>query len=105
LSRTVSRPPSRRRPTVCHRRGFPHSEIPGSKVACTSPGRIAAGRVFHRLLPPRHPPCALRSLAASLNPHCASNLVLQLDTTSVFVRRLTSLFVCQRPVSNPETRR
>jgi hypothetical protein len=35
--------------------GFPHSEIPGSQVACTSPGRIAASCVLHRLIAPRHP--------------------------------------------------
>jgi hypothetical protein len=43
-------------------RGFPHSEIPGSKPACGSPGLIAACHVLHRLLLPRHPPCALSSL-------------------------------------------
>ena len=43
-------------------RGFPHSEIPGSKPACGSPGLIAACHVLRRLLLPRHPPCALSSL-------------------------------------------
>ena len=42
--------------------GFPHSEICGSKVICTSPQLIAAYRVLLRLLMPRHPPCALISL-------------------------------------------
>ena len=42
--------------------GFPHSEIHGSMVICTSPWLIAAYHVFHRLLVPRHPPCALYSL-------------------------------------------
>ena len=42
--------------------GFPHSEIPGSMPACGSPGLIAACHVLHRLLLPRHPPCALSSL-------------------------------------------
>ena len=42
--------------------GLPHSEIPGSKVVCTSPGLIAAYHVLRRLLEPRHPPCALSSL-------------------------------------------
>ena len=36
-------------------RGLPHSEIPGSKVACTSPRHIVAGHVLHRLIAPRHP--------------------------------------------------
>ena len=39
--------------------GLPHSEIPGSTPACGSPGHIGAGPVLHRLLAPRHPPCAL----------------------------------------------
>ena len=38
---------------------FPHSEISGSKDICSSPKLIAAYHVFHRLLVPRHPPCAL----------------------------------------------
>ena len=41
------------------RDGLPHSEIPGSKRACRSPGLIAAYYVLHRLLMPRHPSCAL----------------------------------------------
>src|SRR5262249_18818213 len=40
-------------------RGFPHSEIPGSKPICGSPGLIAAYRVLHRLLVPRHSPYTL----------------------------------------------
>ncbi len=42
--------------------GFPHSDIHGSKVACTSPWLIAARYVLHRLVVPRHPPYALSSL-------------------------------------------
>src|SRR6266516_3475848 len=45
-----------------HRDGFPHSEICGSKDACSSPQLIAACHVLHRLEVPRHPPCALSSL-------------------------------------------
>ena len=48
--------------TVVHTAGFPHSEISGSKDICSSPKLIAAYHVFHRLLVPRHPPCALFSL-------------------------------------------
>ena len=43
-------------------REFPHSEIPGSKLICSSPGLIAAYRVLHRLLVPRHSPYTLSSL-------------------------------------------
>jgi hypothetical protein len=46
--------------------GFPHSDIPGSKLVCSSPRLIAAYRVLHRLLVPRHPPCALSSLTGFL---------------------------------------
>ena len=42
--------------------GFPHSEISGSMDICSSPKLIAAYHVFHRLLVPRHPPCALLRL-------------------------------------------
>ena len=45
-------------PEVCSG-GLPHSEIRGSKVACTSPRLFAACHVFHRLPEPRHPPYAL----------------------------------------------
>src|SRR6202040_3107954 len=45
-----------------YRSGFPHSDIPGSKPACGSPRLFAACHVLHRLLPPRHPPCALSNL-------------------------------------------
>jgi hypothetical protein len=62
-----------------YQRGFPHSEISGSKPACGSPKLIAACHVLLRLLLPRHPPCALSSLttkftqhtaALSISPHC-----------------------------------
>ena len=43
-------------------RGFPHSDICGSRCICHSPQLFAAYHVFHRLLVPRHPPCALISL-------------------------------------------
>ena len=38
------------------RNRLPHSEIPGSKLACSSPRLIAANHVLLRLLAPRHPP-------------------------------------------------
>ena len=52
---------------VCSSR-FPHSEISGSKDICSSPKLFAAYHVFHRLLVPRHPPCALSSITNSLLP-------------------------------------
>ena len=44
---------------------LPHSEISGSKRICRSPKLIAAYHVFHRLMAPRHPLCALYSLFTS----------------------------------------
>ena len=54
--------------------GFPHSEIPGSKLACSSPGLIAACHVLHRLLAPRHPPYALSSLTIKLTQRLSVSL-------------------------------
>ena len=42
--------------------GFPHSDIHGSGLICSSPWLFAAYHVFLRLLVPRHPPCALSCL-------------------------------------------
>ncbi len=41
---------------------FPHSDIPGSTLAYSSPRLFAVSHVLHRLLSPRHPPYALSSL-------------------------------------------
>ena len=46
--------------------GFPHSDISGSWLICSSPKLFAAYHVFHRLLVPRHPPCALYCLTNML---------------------------------------
>ena len=42
--------------------GFPHSDICGSRLICSSPQLFAACRVLLRLLMPRHSPYALFSL-------------------------------------------
>ena len=47
--------------------GLPHSEISGSMDICSSPKLIAACHVLHRLLMPRHSPCALISLTYFLS--------------------------------------
>jgi hypothetical protein len=39
--------------------GFPIRKSPDQSSLSSSPGLIAAFRVLHRLLVPRHPPCAL----------------------------------------------
>ena len=47
--------------------GFPHSDTPGSMLACSSPRLFAACHVLRRRSVPRHPPCALSRLT-SPNP-------------------------------------
>src|SRR5262249_41771223 len=56
-------------------RGFPHSDIPGSKLICSSPGLIAAYRVLHRLLVPRHSPYTLSSLTIRNSTYMRSRLL------------------------------
>ena len=46
--------------------GFPHSDICGSQAICASPQLFAAYHVLHRLLAPRHSPCALSSFTCSI---------------------------------------
>ena len=50
---------------VCSVR-FPHSDISGLSAICASPELFAAYHVLHRLLVPRHPPCALFSITNSI---------------------------------------
>ena len=45
--------------------GFPHSDVCGSMLACSSPQLIAACHVLRRRMVPWHPPCALISLIFS----------------------------------------
>ena len=69
---------------VCSVR-FPHSEICGSMDICSSPQLIAAYHVFHRLLVPRHPPCALYSLTISLKTLSLSLSCIALHEGWLFV--------------------
>ena len=70
--------------------GFPHSEIAGSKLVCSSPTLIAAYHVLHRLPMPRHPPEAL------------SNLIKK--SKKVLFFGLLPEFSCQRSVSDSMAR-
>src|SRR5699024_7684977 len=47
-------------------RGFLHSEISVSLLTYSSPEHIGVRPVLHRLLVPRHPPCALIHLTCRL---------------------------------------
>ena len=53
--------------------GFPHSDISGSQLICSSPKLFAAYHVLHRLLMPRHSPCALISLTF-VGANCAHSV-------------------------------
>ena len=77
--------------------GLPHSEIPGSKVVCTSPRLIAAYHVLHRLLVPRHPPYALCSLTKNL-AYNTSDFIKEIRVRLVEIFNLgyRSIFDCQR---------
>ena len=57
--------------------GLPHSEICGSQDICSLPQLIAACHVFHRLLVPRHPPCALTCLTICFSAVNCSQLTPQ----------------------------
>ena len=72
---------------------FPHSEIFGSKVACTSPKLIAAYHVLHRLLVPRHSPYALNNLTFYKSTF-TSILFVELRAQSVTYIKYVPFFVC-----------
>ena len=61
--------------------GFPHSEISGSMLICSSPKLIAAYRVLHRLLMPRHSPCALISLTSCRRHFCLQPSVNYIESS------------------------
>ena len=66
--------------------GFPHSDISGSQLTYSSPKHFVVCHVLHRLLVPRHPPCALINLTLLL---VFSKLENSLNIHSVF-----GLFSC-----------
>ena len=63
--------------------GFPHSDISGSSDICSSPKLFAAYHVFHRLLVPRHPPCALFCLTSSMHSVASFHFALK-NSLNVF---------------------
>src|SRR6266508_4757246 len=50
--------------------GFPIRTSRDQRLVSTSPGLFAAAHVLHRLLAPRHPPCALRLLIVKNTVYC-----------------------------------
>jgi hypothetical protein len=70
------------------RGGLPHSDIPGSKLVCSSPGLFAACHVLHRLLAPRHSPYTLSSLTIKLRTDAHQSFACQLVCDSSFSKTL-----------------
>ena len=70
--------------------GFPHSDISGSMDICSSPKLFAAYHVFHRLLVPRHPPCALSCLTSHTAYSVTPYMLIASFFTLVFVRCISS---------------
>src|SRR6185503_19736881 len=51
---------------TCLQPGFPIRKSTDHSLVIDSPWLIAASYVLHRLLVPRHPPCALKNLATKM---------------------------------------
>jgi hypothetical protein len=77
--------------------GFPHSEIPGSKLVRSSPRLIAAYHVLHRLSAPRHPPNALIALDRSHDrcPHLSTRTSVRKDHACRHARTNAPLRGCE----------
>ncbi len=80
--------------------GFPHSEIAGSKVVCTSPTLIAAYHVLHRLHLPRHPLYALVNLTILFNLFKLSFDLKYIKTLYYFTLLLYTLNFQGPPIDN-----
>ena len=82
--------------------GFPHSEISGSMLICSSPKLIAAYHVLHRLLMPRHSPCALCNLTSSESASASFRFRLFVEnsiplrcSSSQIQTRFAGLWICK----------
>ena len=80
--------------------GFPHSDTSGSQPTYGYPKTFVVRHVLHRLLVPRHSPCALLHLTYSsfkfeeqlMNKHC---MATKIASTFVFSR---SKMTCSNPL-------
>ena len=73
---------------------MPHSEISGSKLAYSSPEHIGVRSVLHRLLVPRHPPCALGNLIFTVVDKLRISLSAALSHILTHIRALRCSFGC-----------
>ena len=82
--------------------GFPHSDIRGSKLICSSPRLFAACHVLRRLPMPRHPPYALLRLnylpdASRLLPLVLASLELLCFIPAVFLWQNCFFYPTEKP--------
>ena len=86
-------------------RGSPIRKSSDQRSVDSSPRLIAASYVLHRLLVPRHPPCALNNLATQKTPHNHPRkeaIVRAYKNSSLRVRRCSRpLCSSQRTTSHP----
>jgi hypothetical protein len=59
--------------------GYPIRKPPDQRSVANSPGHIAGSHVLHRLLMPRHPPCALKNLNTKVT-RCSRSLCSSQNT-------------------------
>ena len=71
---------------------FPHSEICGSRLICSSPQLIAACHVFLRLLMPRHSPCALLCLNFFCRVFLHGPYLFSLSRIAEYIKTVFGLF-------------
>ena len=84
--------------------GFPIQKSPGHSLFASSPKLIAGSYVFHRLLAPRHPPCALTYLINTkslrrLHTHFRNTPLTQYNASvNMLFKRLTTSkpFICTK---------
>ena len=74
-------------------RGFPHSDIPGSKPVCGSPELFAAYHVLHRHLSPRHSPYALSSLTIDMRTNAGARMAFASHPTALILLGTAMCFV------------
>jgi hypothetical protein len=85
--------------------GFPIRKPPDQRSVASSPGTIAGSHVLHRLLMPRHPPCALHHLTHPPTPTNATRSAHHTDRhpTQTLPTQIFALHSCGSPASTHGT--
>jgi hypothetical protein len=77
--------------------GYPIRKPPDQSLVADSPRHIAGSHVLHRLLMPRHPPCALKNL------NTQNDRTRTRSKPSPERKRKTSIKRCSRPLCSSQT--